>query len=262
MQAYNTPERQFQTFETLEEGGVNTIQVDMTQIEQVNAYKRETGSKLQIITSVRPLWGLWNRPAWDEIKKDIDRVADQGVELIYIHGGYADQLVQAAINQDRQENIEYIGQIIEYIRKKGDPAGLGSHALEVPMACDEAGIQPDFYFKTHHHDQYWSAHPEENRKPFSVDQERSLDHNEAHDNIYDLDPEATAAYMKNKEQPWFAFKVLAAGAIPPEEGLEFAYKNGADFVVLGMFDFQLQQDLSVAINTLSNLQGRERAWRS
>ena len=43
------------------------------------------------------MWGLWNRPELDEIKQAIDRVADQDVSLIYVHGGYADQLVHAGL---------------------------------------------------------------------------------------------------------------------------------------------------------------------
>lgn len=260
MQAYNTEERRFDTFELLEEGGVNTVQVDMTQIEQVNKYKRERGGKLQIITSVRPLWGLWNRPEWDEIKSSIDRVIDQGVVAIYVHGGYADQLVESALKNESRENLEYIGKVLEYIREKGYPAGVGSHALEVPKECDKEGLSPDFYFKTFHHDRYWSAHPRENRRPFTVDRERSDDHNLTHDNIFDLDPAATAAYMKEKKQPWFAFKIFAAGAIPPEDGLRFAFEKGADFAVIGMFDFQVEEDLRIAINTLNNMADRERPW--
>jgi hypothetical protein len=260
MRAYNTEARQFDTFELNEEAGINTVQVDMTQVDIVNRYKQERGSKLQIITSVRPLWGLWTQPAWDQIKTDIDRVVDQGVDTVYIHGGYADRLVEAKVFQGRDENIPYIGQIIEYIKSKGVPAGLGSHALEVVKEADRAGIEPDYYFKTFHHDQYWSATPAQYRKPFTVDVERKLDPNEPHDNMYDLDPEATAAYMKTKKQPWFAFKTLAAGAIEPKSGFTYAFAGGADFIVVGMLDFQVAKDVTIFRETLASLEGRERPW--
>ncbi len=262
MRAYNTEQKQHETFELLEQAGVNTVQVDLTQVEQVNKYKRERGGKLQIIASVRPLWGLWNQPAWDEIKKSIDLVIDMGVDTVYIHGGYADQLVKAAVEGGRQENIPYIGKIIEYVRAQGLPSGLGSHALEVPIACDREGIEPDYYFKTFHHDRYWSATPRQNRKPFSVDADREIDHGQTHDNIFDLGPEETAAYMMDKKQPWFAFKTLAAGAIDPESGFRYAFEHGADFIVVGMFDFQVVQNLTLATEILNDLEDRRRPWQA
>ena len=154
----------------------------------------------------------------------------------------------------------FIGEIVAYIRSKGLPAGIGSHALEVPVECDRLGITPDFYFKTFHHDRYWSASPAEARKPFSVDKVRGIDHDAVHDNIYDLDWEATAAYMAEKEQPWFAFKTLCAGAIRPEDGFRFAFEHGADFIVVGMFDFQVVDNLNIAVNILNTLSDRERSW--
>jgi hypothetical protein len=36
--------------------------------------------------------------------------------------------------------------------------------------------------------------------------------------------------MKTVKKPWFAFKVLAAGAIEPKDGFRFAFENGTDFI--------------------------------
>lgn len=260
MKAYNNEEKQFDTFELLEQAGVNTVQIDMVQVAQVDKYNRERGGHLQRISNVHPTWGLWNEADWDGIKTHLDGLVDQGVEAIYVHGGYADQLVEAALSKGRKENIELIGKVVDYVRSQGLPAGIGSHALEVPIECDRAGISPDYYFKTFHHDAYWSAHPKENRKPFSVDTPGGVDHDQFHDNIFDLDWRATAEYMKAKKQPWFAFKTLAAGAIDPKTGFQFAFENGADFIVVGMFDFQIAQNVSLVVDTLNKLSGREREW--
>ena len=35
--------------------------------------------------------------------------------------------------------------------------------------------------------------------------------------------------MKEVTKPWIAFKVLAAGAIPPQDGFRYAFANGAGF---------------------------------
>jgi hypothetical protein len=69
--------------------------------------------------------------------------------------------------------------------------------------------------------------------------------------------------MEEVPQPWLAFKVLAAGAIHPREGFKFAFENGADFIVAGMFDFQVEQDANIARDILAGLtkRKRKRPWR-
>jgi hypothetical protein len=66
--------------------------------------------------------------------------------------------------------------------------------------------------------------------------------------------------MNKKEIPWIAFKVLAGGAIHPEAGFKYAFENGADFVCVGMFDYQVVDDVNIAIDTLADLKGRQREW--
>jgi NAD(P)H-dependent flavin oxidoreductase YrpB (nitropropane dioxygenase family) len=66
--------------------------------------------------------------------------------------------------------------------------------------------------------------------------------------------------MATLKEPWIAFKVLAAGAITPEVGLKYAFTNGADFVCMGMYDFQIVEDVNIALNTLSQVNERQRPW--
>ena len=54
--------------------------------------------------------------------------------------------------------------------------------------------------------------------------------------------------------------MLAAGAIKPEDGLKYAFTNGADFVCLGMYDFQIVEDVNIALDTLSQVKDRQRPW--
>jgi hypothetical protein len=56
------------------------------------------------------------------------------------------------------------------------------------------------------------------------------------------------------------FKVLAAGAITPEDGFRWAFENGADFICVGMFDFQIVGDVNTCIDILNNLPNRKREW--
>jgi hypothetical protein len=193
-------------------------------------------------------------PTKDKLYEAIDSVIDQGVDLIQIQGNCADWRV-------RDGEVDVLVKSMDYIKRQGYPAGMGAHSVQALMACDEAGIEPDFFMKTFHHDKYWSAHPVENRIPFSVDGDRSEDHDEFHDNMFCLFPEKTTEYMSKKKIPWIAFKVLAGGAIHPEAGFKYAFENGADFVCVGMFDWQIVDDVNIAIDTLSSLTGRQRDWQ-
>jgi len=252
--AYLTEAKQFDTLQMVEESGVNTILIDSFQLDLVNQYRQQRGGKIQTIAAVP---GYGDCRNLDDLKEQVRRALEKNPGLLFLHGGFADRLVESG----QPERLEWIGEALEFIRQQGFSAGLGAHALEVPKACDRQNIQPDFYVKTFHHDRYWSATPKERRKPFCVDGSRSLDHNEFHDNIFCLDAEATAEYMRGKPQPWIAFKVLAAGAIPPESGFKYAFENGADFIAVGMFDFEVNEDLQAARQVLDGLQ-RARPWRA
>ena len=57
-----------------------------------------------------------------------------------------------------------------------------------------------------------------------------------------------------------AFKVLAAGAIPPDEGFGYAFQSGADFICVGMFDFQVTEDAILARKAVLESKDRKRPW--
>ena len=99
--------------------------------------------------------------------------------------------------------------------------------------------------KTLHHGNYWSAKPKDQC-----------------DNIWCEHPEETAAFMKGLGQPWIAFKTLAAGAIHPEAGFRYAFQHGADFICVGMYDFQIVDDANIALAALAESRQRERPWRA
>ncbi len=76
-------------------------------------------------------------------------------------------------------------------------------------------------------------------------------------------PEQVIEFMRTVKKPWIAFKVLAAGAIHPRNGFRFAFENGADFVNVGMFDFQVREDAVLARDIIGEVVGKARArpWR-
>jgi hypothetical protein len=55
---------------------------------------------------------------------------------------------------------------------------------------------------------------------------------------------------------------MAAGAIPPKDAFKYVFENGADHTLAGMFDFEIAEDTKILDETLTNLKGRTRPWRS
>ena len=75
-----------------------------------------------------------------------------------------------------------------------------------------------------------------------------------------LSPGETIEYMKKVEKPWIAFKVLGAGVTEPRRGFKDAFDWGADFINIGMYDFQVKEDVLITKKVLSGSLKRERTW--
>ena len=267
---YLTQTKQFDTMELMEAQGINTIAPDISQMELINQYRRERGGKIQTIVGIRQDWAHFEKPFWSKaedptgkeddlgLKEWIDKCIDQGATTMYTQGGYTENVLKTG----SAKNIDLIAKAIQYIQEKGLLAGLGCHDVKVLEIADAHGIVPDYYFKSFHHDNYWSAQPLDRRESWSVDSTRFVDHNKFHDNIFDLFPEKTQECMAIKKKPWIAFKTLAAGAIKPDTAFEFCFKNGADFVSVGMFDFQVMNDAAAVKKVLAMdaVKNRPRFW--
>jgi hypothetical protein len=169
-------------------------------------------------------------------------------DALYCQGEITDRWTSSSWDDPKKrtvtERMDLIRKGLEEIRRYGKPAGIGAHRIEAIKVCVDHGLKPDFWVKTCHHHDYWSAKSNAEWK----------------DNYFDFDPKETISFMATLNEPWIAFKVLAAGAIAPEEGLKYAFTNGADFVCLGMYDFQIVEDVNIALNTLSQVKDRQRPW--
>jgi len=245
--AYNTEKKVYETLMLAEQAGINAINIGYPSIPLLEKYKKISGSNIQVITQ---LAANDKQESWST---QINKSIDAGVDIIQVQGGAFDALA-------RDGKFDVVEKKLDLIRSQGYVAGLGAHTVDGLIECEERGIIPDYYMKTMHHDQYWSAHPRENRVPYEVDHGNSTDHNKFHDNLFCLFPDKTIEFVKNAKVPVMGFKVLAAGAIAPEDGFKWAFENGADFICVGMFDFQVVHDVNVTIDVLNNLSNRKRDW--
>lgn len=251
--AYNTEAKIFDTLDLAMACGINTIQFDATSWPIVTKYNKSRATKIQTVICI-PLSEDKNK-----MNEMIRREVDLGVAMLYAHGLDTDAILEHG------GKIDVIAQMVDLVKAQGIPAGVGSHSLEVTKACEKNKVNADFYVKTFHGDRYWSATPKNRRKEYDwfgvYRGENTYDHDANYDCMWCNNSEETIAFMETVEKPWFAFKVMAAGAIPPRMAFPHAYRHGADFIIAGMFDFQVETDVKIAIESLQNVGSRKRPWR-
>ena len=245
---YNTEERVFMTLKKCEEHGINTIVLKNHNFKQfkLSRYWDEWGGRMKWIADVITT----DINAYEKL---LVEHLELGASAAYLWGGASDTWYY----QKKQDNIV---KAFEIMKKYNIPVGICAHRLEPVAFCEKEGLRPDFYMITLHHDRYWSAHPKANRRYMEMFEKESDEHVEYHDNMFCHDPEETVAFMRNVKVPWIAFKIFAAGAIPPADGFKYAFEGGADFTCVGMFDWQVKQDAELAQNAIAASKSRKRPW--
>lgn len=236
---YFTDEKIIETWATCEQYGVNTMVLFPADKRAAGLYDkyRSSGGRIQCLAQISP--------GKDDLKTPVKQAKDSGAVGAFLLGNLSDAWT-------REGDVNLIGELLAHIKDNGLISGVAGHELRTVMAVEKAGFAPDFYMKTLHQDNYWSK-----RRP---DQRKEVIDNYAIDNYWCLDPKETIAYMSELRRPWIAYKVLAAGAIQPKSGLKHAFENGADFAAVGMFDFQIAENVAITNEVVAAAQSREREW--
>ena len=66
---------------------------------------------------------------------------------------------------------------------------------------------------------------------------------------------------RKRPEPWIAFKTIAAGAVHPRQAIPFVFNGGADAACMGMFDFQVVEDVNLAVDAFAKgFPNRRRKW--
>ncbi len=242
LKKYHTDEKVIETLWLCQACGINTaiLRCDEDTIRILDKFWRR-GGKVQ--------WLAQTYPGEDDLT-NIKMAIDNGAIGAFVQGNIADTIVF-------NNQIEHLRKPVEYIRNQGLITGTAAHSLSVPKACVENGINVDFYMKTFHHMNYPSAEatPFDPSDPYLPAQNTPL-------SIWCMGDKATEDFFRENTTPWIAFKVLAAGAIKPEEGFRHTFEGGADFACVGMFDFQVIENANTAYAILNSDMKRERNWYS
>jgi hypothetical protein len=172
------------------------------------------------------LWIAQTYPTVAKPTENIQLAIDHGAVGAFMQGANGDQLIQ-------EGHMDVMAQVLAFMRQNGLAAGVGSHSLDTPRAVEKEKLEFDFYFKTFNAVEYHSQKPAE-----------------------------IADFMKSVSKPWIAFKVLGAGVVAPKDGFRLAFSSGADFLNVGMFDFQVADNAKLANSLLAGDLSRQRPWCS
>ena len=239
LKAYFTEEKIMDTWAQCEAHGIDTmifVASDPLALSASRKY-RARGGKIQALAQISP--------KKDAIGPAIREAVDAGIVGAVLVGNEGDAW-------SREGDFASIGKFLDLAKAQGIIAGVAAHELRTVVAVEKAGLKPDFYMKTLHSTKYWST-----RRP---DQMQEVIDNYSIDNYWCRDPEDTIRFMAGVGRPWIAYKVLAAGAIHPKAGFQYAFESGADFCVVGMFDFQVAEDVVIASQVVKATEHRVRAW--
>lgn len=238
MRRYNTEAKILETLELAEVHGINVVNTPVWDDNVFLAKHWKRGGKMKWIAQAKvgPNFEL------DTFQKAID----MGACGVHMQGHEAERMFD-------NERMDVVAKSVELVKSQGAIAGVGAHSLKVVQACEDMKVNADFYVKTLHSNKYPSApRAKTEMDKWGLGQ---------FDNCWCHNADEVVEYMEFVKKPWIAFKVLAAGAINPQIAFKYSFDNGADFILVGMFDWQVEENIQIARDAVVNCQ-RNRMWRS
>lgn len=238
MRRYNSPAKIRETLEIGEANGITAINSWVMDDNSQIFEHWKNGGKLKWFAQTR----LDAGGGFSQIQKAID----SGAVGVHLTGDTCERLVG-------EKKVETIAESVQFIRNQKRIAGVAAHDLSVIVECEKLKLDVDFYQKTLHSHDYFTAPREGDTSAVG-----------ANDNSWCSDPQAVIDVFAKIDKPFIAFKILAAGAIPPARAFPFAFNAGADFILVGMFDWQIEEDVKLAKKVVRVISGpnskRTRPW--
>lgn len=235
---YNTTAKIRETLELAEANGVTAFNTWVMQDNAALFEHWKAGGKIKWFSQAR----LDGSGGFSQIQKAID----EGAVGVHLTGDTCEGLLD-------QQKFEKVGESVQFIKARKRIAGVAAHDLRVIVECEKQKLDVDFYQKTLHTLDYFSAPRPDDKGAVG-----------AHDNSWCNDPQAVIDVMAKTRKPFIAFKILAAGAIPPRAAFPFAFNSGADFILVGMFDWQVEENTRLAKRVYNIVAGpnskRTRPW--
>lgn len=152
-----------------------------------------------------------------------------GATGVYVRPEATDRLARAG-------DAAALKALVGAFRATGLPVGVGAEDVATVKFCVENGVLPDYWVLAFHS----LAYPAAELGP-------------GFNNLWCVDPEGTAAYMKSRPEPWVSIRGLAGGGIQPYDACKFAYDRGVGTVALNLLDFQVVDAVNAAMKALGKL---------
>ncbi len=237
LRAYFTEAKVLETFGAYEKHGINCSGARMAanNAEWSKKYMAQ-GGKLSWLA------GISN-------EGNIPMAVDMGSKFGYVHGNTADGALKAG------NAAEAIAKLLDAMRKAKMISGVCCHNIDVVVACEKAGVKPDFYIKTFNPVNYYmngtGVPANTGGAVFATDQA-----------VKDQAIKAVTDVMASVKVPWIGFKTLGAGRANPTQAFTDSFKYGCDALLVGMYDFQVAQNANLVKKIMleKDKLGRTRPW--